>query len=424
MKPLSLAALLISINLSFVNANPFEDEHRSLLSGGEAAAEVSVVEKYTCKSIIAIGKIRDSGGMEGVQTTDNTDVSNKQGGRSLRKGEKKSARRNKEDKPNEPDEDFVCELEDGSVMTIEATDEQLREMRSALRDGNLVSQVSTMEVDIMAQPPEEQLQAMKGGEAIRARVNGDEKKAAKLPPGSIKLRTKKRRLAEHAQRRLGTLFRTNRMLVILVNDIDEKKPPFGADETSDKIFGTYGDQENPSVQLSGCSNNQTSLTPDSGDPAINALMDAPGVVEVDIAISIRPFDGATIENAAIEAANEKLGIRLPGMFDFVAIVIEDCLDSNECGFAAYAYLNSWKSLYVKDYYTYPAIITHELGHNVNLGHSGLAQTYDDWSCSMGNPLWADHLDKMCFNPAKNWQIAHHGAWYVEHKLLLDPKTTP
>ena len=69
MKPLSLAALLISINLSFVNANPFEDEHRSLLSGGEAAAEVSVVEKYTCKSIIAIGKIRDSGGKGGFQVS-------------------------------------------------------------------------------------------------------------------------------------------------------------------------------------------------------------------------------------------------------------------------------------------------------------------------------------------------------------------
>lgn len=325
------------------------------------------------------------------QTIDNTDARNKQDGQSLRKGGK---HRNKENKPNEPDESFVCELEDGSVVSIDATEEQLREMRSALRDGNLVSQVSTMDVDMMPQTSPDQ--SLQGGEALRARSNNNKNKIAKLPPGSIKTQTKARRLTEHSQRRLGTLFRPNRMLVILVNDIEDRKPSLGASETSDKIFGTNGDLETPGVQLSGCSNNQTSLTPDSGDPAVNSLMDAPGVVKVDIAISISPFDGPAIENAAIEAAMEKLGIRLPGMFDFVAIVIQDCLDSSECGFAAYAYLNSWKSLYVKDFYTYPAIMTHELGHNFNLGHSGLTRTYDDWSCSMGNPLWGDHLDKMCF----------------------------
>ena len=266
------------------------------------------------------------------------------------------------------------------------------EMRSALRDGSLVSQVSTIDVEITTEKPDIAMQSIRKGKGGKGR------KAAKLPPGSIKLqmKTKSRRLTEHAQRRLGTLFRTNRMLVILVNDKDGRMPALGANETSDKIFGTFGDMETPSVQLSGCSNSQTSLTPDSGDQAINSLMDAPGVVTVDIPISIQPFDGPNIENAAIEAAKQKLGTNLPGNFDFVAIVIEDCLDSSECGFAAYAYLNSWKSIYIQDYVTYPAIVTHELGHNINFGHSGRERTYDDWSCSMGNALWGDHLDKMCF----------------------------
>lgn len=30
---------------------------------------------------------------------------------------------------------------------------------------------------------------------------------------------------------------------------------------------------------------------------------------------------------------------------------------------------------------------------------------------MGNPHWKDHLDKQCFNPAKNFHIASTGAWY-------------
>lgn len=59
MKLLPLAVLLISINLSsFVNASPIEDEHRSLQSS-KAAAET--IEKYTCKSILAIGKIHEIG---------------------------------------------------------------------------------------------------------------------------------------------------------------------------------------------------------------------------------------------------------------------------------------------------------------------------------------------------------------------------
>lgn len=72
MKPLSLAALIIGINLFFVNASTLEDdehrprlfERRPLLNNGRAAAEVPVVEKYTCTSVIAIDKIRYSGGKE------------------------------------------------------------------------------------------------------------------------------------------------------------------------------------------------------------------------------------------------------------------------------------------------------------------------------------------------------------------------
>ncbi len=75
MKPLSLASLIIGINLFFVNANTLEDdehrprlfEHRPHLNDGEAAAEVPVVEKYTCTSVIAIDKIRYSSGNEEAQ---------------------------------------------------------------------------------------------------------------------------------------------------------------------------------------------------------------------------------------------------------------------------------------------------------------------------------------------------------------------
>ena len=105
-----------------------------------------------------------------------------------------------------------------------------------------------------------------------------------------------------------------------------------------------------------------------------------------------------------------------------------------------AYVNHWMSLFVGDNYKYPAVAMHELGHNLNLAHSGglNGMTYTDHTCLMGNPLFLDDVGRMvrksesaflcisplifncishnpisllslqCFNPAKNFQIAKSG----------------
>ena len=39
---------------------------------------------------------------------------------------------------------------------------------------------------------------------------------------------------------------------------------------------------------------------------------------------------------------------------------------------------------------------------------------------MGNPLYGDDLGRMCYNPAKNWQIG----WYPANQVLFDPVATP
>ena len=39
---------------------------------------------------------------------------------------------------------------------------------------------------------------------------------------------------------------------------------------------------------------------------------------------------------------------------------------------------------------------------------------------MGNPHWQDHKDKQCFNPAKNFYIAHSNGWYdMQYVFTLD-----
>ena len=91
-------------------------------------------------------------------------------------------------------------------------------------------------------------------------------------------------------------------------------------------------------------------------------------------------------------------------------ITEDCYNPEgmgSCGWAAYAYIGSWMSLYKRDHFLKPGVVEHELGHNLRFAHSGGTdgQTYTDHTCLMGNPLWGDNMGKMCFNAAKNYQLA-------------------
>ena len=95
--------------------------------------------------------------------------------------------------------------------------------------------------------------------------------------------------------------------------------------------------------------------PGLGDP--NEV--ATGVIEVTIGISINGSSSAAIENAATTAVNAQLGITLPGPYDYVLFSLENCYGSS-CGWAGYAYVDSWNSYYVTAYYGYPGVLLHEV----------------------------------------------------------------
>ena len=81
------------------------------------------------------------------------------------------------------------------------------------------------------------------------------------------------------------------------------------------------------------------------------------------------------------------------------------------------------------YISETGVLVHEMGHALNLAHSGSpggmawsggtvgSGGYTDHTCSMGNPLYSDDIGQMCFNPAKSYQI---DGWYDDAKLVLDP----
>ena len=203
--------------------------------------------------------------------------------------------------------------------------------------------------------------------------------------------------------------------------------------------------------------------------SLEGIEAAPGVLEIDMGVNMNGMTKADIYNLFVSKTIEALGpavTSLPGPFDHVIFSRQTCL--TECGWAACkflflyiyvcvcvciyiyiyiyhvviiyslilnqpmltdAYINSWGQMFQGNYISQTGVQTHEMGHNLNLAHSGSpgglvwsggtvgAGGYTDHTCSMGNPLYSDDIGQMCFNPAKNYQI---DGWYNDAKLVLDP----
>ena len=245
-----------------------------------------------------------------------------------------------------------------------------------------------------------------------------------LPPGLIHLQIDPdRRLSnnnnqgeEKRRRKLATYVGSKHTLIVKVTDRDGLSVPDSASTISDKFFGTYGDSENMKSQFESCSYDALSIDYDAVEDV--SELSAPGVLEVTISISL-DNPQHTIRGQIQNAVQEKLDIELPGPYDHVLYVLQGC--HQDCGWAAYAYVNSWLSVYQGNYYKFPAVQLHEVGHNLNLAHSGglNGETYTDHTCLMGNPLFSDSVGDMCFNPAKNYQIVGNtgdGNWYSRSRV--------
>ena len=156
---------------------------------------------------------------------------------------------------------------------------------------------------------------------------------------------------------------------------------------SDEVFGTGVDPVNLASALKECSWEKTTVLPGlfntdgtraEGDPKEVAT----GVIEVSIDI---PLDGSargTVRNAVTTAVQNKLGHSLPGPYDYVLYSLQGCYGT-DCGWAAYAYINSWNSVYQGVYYKRPGVLVHEvsmfivvfLQKSCNIGDSLLTSFY-------------------------------------------------
>ena len=367
-----------------------DDDDIQIVFGPEPA----LTRQSPCKSIIAVGGWRLLASSNDRSTANSTlgDISHDHTNTVLSYEDEEEI---------DTEEEFVCEFYDGSTLPIEGTEEQIVEMRRLLNRGALISAESSVEVEPNIGPD--------GFMATSDTIS--------LPPGSIIL-INSNSDSENVRRRLNGNNRfegTKKVLVVRVTDKDGRSVKGNAYTLSDKLFGTYGDRVTMKSGFSACSFGKLTMTHDYGSEVNKNLLSAPGVVDIRIGVSLTKSTQETIINDAKQALKRKMGMKnLPGPFDHIIFVVEECYQvGTTCQFAAWAYMNHWLSVYVGENYKFPAVVMHEMGHNLNLAHSGGTdgEEYTDHTCLMGNPWFEDNVGRMCFNPAKNYQIAFAAGRY-------------
>ncbi len=244
-----------------------------------------------------------------------------------------------EEDERDTEEEFVCELYDGSTPSISGTDEQMLELRRLLNSGDLISAESSVDAIVSGGVMEDDMSGI-------AEMEGPGETIVSLPPGDIRLiDSNSDNVINSNGRRLANRTKyegTKKILVVRVTDLDGKSVSENAKYVSDKFFGINGDKATMKSGLEACSFGKFVITNDYDGAVNEKLLSAPGVLEVDVNVRLERSSQAAVRAAGIRAVEKKLGVRLPGPFDHVAFVVEGCYKiGTSCAFAAYAYVNSW-----------------------------------------------------------------------------------
>jgi len=128
-----------------------------------------------------------------------------------------------------------------------------------------------------------------------------------------------------------------------------------------------------------------------------------GAVTVDVTSPVG--DGhVNMRNDISAKLNNMFGVSSPTE---LADYLMYCLPPGTMRGIAYAFYDSWMSVYSDVWCTYVSAQVHEIGHNLNLGHSNENGAYNDQSGMMGLSYSQSNTPAMCFNAAKSWQLG----WY-------------
>jgi len=210
-------------------------------------------------------------------------------------------------------------------------------------------------------------------------------------------------------RKLGPeLTGTLKALVIRVSDKDGIELD---QKTAQLRKNVFEDDASLSTQTEACSYGKLKIEPFTGRTPSNRNVNN-GVVNVEMDYSMADGGDISMQKAAMNAAKEYVGDLNDPMFDLVMF----CFPPGKSNFIAYAFPNSRYSFYNNDWCGYVSAQMHEVGHNLNLGHSGEGSSpYGDVTGMMGSSPATDDM-KRCYNPQKSYQLG----WYEDKTETINP----
>ena len=132
----------------------------------------------------------------------------------------------------------------------------------------------------------------------------------------------------------------------------------------------FDDAVNLSKQYKACSHDQLNFIKPSDAVSSNTAL-ASNIVDGVLTVNINRCataeeDDSVMRNEITEAINSAFGVSSPTE---IADHFMYCLPPNTFGGIAYAYFNHWMSVYKDDWCNYVSAQLHEVGHNLNFGHS-------------------------------------------------------
>jgi hypothetical protein len=221
------------------------------------------------------------------------------------------------------------------------------------------------------------------------------------------------------RRRLAPSIGKSTVLVLRVT-YRGKDPSLSAVDLAGSVFG-LGDYPPASLNLAGqmeaCSFGKLVLTPGVGDGIVD------GVAEISIDERVwGDYSIRFLENLVVNKANRLFGT-LSNKYEHVLIVVPELADLKfgGGGFLAYAFLRGNLSVYTDKWAGHITILAHEIGHNLNLHHSGLSHDGNEYGDESGYMGYGNDLEiKSCFNAQKHWSLG----WFQDRARSLDVEDLP
>jgi hypothetical protein len=158
-------------------------------------------------------------------------------------------------------------------------------------------------------------------------------------------------------------------------------------EEDDLVRGVFDDSVNVATQYRACSHGKLNfIKADNRAPVAGKNDDgvetgiSHGVTTVRVRMSTNDGDYG-MRNAITAALNENFDVSSPAQ---LADHVMYCLPAGTMSGIAYAYVDSWMSVYSNEWCGYVSVQMHEIGHNLNLAHANEKGAYDDQTGMVSN----------------------------------------